>query len=611
MSEYKEKTICEQVREMLAYDKDGETKFSEFVSQNMRADINKTEAYYNGQFTSGNTDADGRPKPFKNVSKPAVNIWYRAIHRNPNSLFIPGKGNKQQIASLLASIKFHEWMKEENVAQFLNKREYAMSKHGSVVIEVVEKGKKLIPSVLDWNNTFVDPIDFENNLKIKRLYLTPAQLKRNKNYNKEMVDELCENLQSRETAEGQTKDNKANYIEIFEVHGELPNSLLKKFKGEEPDDEDYENYSLQMHVVAFQAKNKDSKEFNDYTLFAGPKKNETLFLHKLIDEDGKTYPGGAVYQLFEAQWMINDTEKMIRDHLLITSKAIFQGSDDTMAGANVFSNVDNGEYLVHKPNEPMTRVETSPNIAPLQSQSQSWEQFSNKAAAIADAMTQQPNAGAAWRQIQAQLEEAHSFFERLADTSDLYLKQLFNEVILPYFKKQLIGDSKPTAKILEAHEIKHIDSRYLPAEINQRMDKKKTDVILSGNIYTPEMEQQDTQQVTQDIQGELNKMGNQRFVLPDEIDWATELKDLDWNLDLSTQSDSTDIQTKVATWQTFLNFKAQLNGRQPDADEQMALNNLASLTGTISPLQLSYNQQPAPQPSQQQINQPQPAMVGG
>lgn len=578
MSSCKIKSICELVQEAETNDQRGETTLSRYVKQNMRADIDKTEAYYNSQFISGSIDADGRTKPFKNICYPAVNIWYRATSRSPNSLYFKANNDKEQIPALLATIKFHEWMEKANFGQFLNSWGHTLAKHGDAVVEIVEKNGNLNLRVLDWNDLVIDAIDFDGNIKIKKLWFTPAMLKKNKNYNQEMVENLLNTLETRETADGQKKDSKAGYIQIYEVHGELPLSYISD---NIKDDETYVN---QMHVVAFQAKKSNPNKYDEFCLFRGKEKICPMVITHLTDEN-RTYVGGAVKNLFQAQWAVNDSEKMIRDQLLLASKIIFQGSDDAMAGKSFFSAVDNGEYLLHKPNEPMTRVSTSPDIAGLQSWQINWLQFGNQINGIAEAMISQAKSGTAWRQTQAELIEAHSLFEKKGQTKDLYLKQIVNDFVLPFFKKQLIGDSKPISKILEAHEIKQIDSRYFSFETNRRINQKKKDTILSGEVYTPEMEMSDTEQIMREVQGELT--GNQRFIHPAEVDWATELKELDWNLELITESDSKDVQQQMATYQTALTFLTSLQGRSLTEEEQMIFNNLVSLTGTISPLQLN------------------------
>lgn len=585
------KTIGELVKIAESNDRNGEITISRYVKQNMRAEIDRTEAYYNSQFLSGDTDADGRPKPFVNICYPAVNIWYRATDIDSKNLVIRARNEKQVIPALLATFLLQQWMNSENFGQFLNDWGHALAKHGSAVIEIVEKEGKLICRVQDWNNLIVDPIDFDANIKIKRLSFTPAQLKRNKSYDKKMVQDLLENLEVRETADGQKKDNKADYIQVYEIHGELP---LVYLTGKEDDEE----YVQQMHVLSFQAKKENPNEYDEFCLFSGREKQDPLMITHLIKNEGQTYVGGAVKNLFGLQWQVNDDEKMIRDQMLLASKIFFQGSDEAMAGANFFSNVDNGEYLLHKPNEPMTRVSTSPDIAALQNHQGSVKQHANTVNGIADAMISQAKSGTAWRQTQAELQEAHSLFELFVETKGLYLKQIFKEYVLPYFKKQLDND-EAIYKILEAHEIKQIDDRYLPAETTRRVNQKKKDTILSGNIYDPAMEQQDMAEMGSQIEKEL--IGNQRFIKPSKGSWKEELKDLDWDLELDVTGESQDVQAQMATLNTALTFLLGLQGRPMNDDEKLVFGELLMASGTLSPLKLSVNQ-----------SKPQPAMaVGG
>lgn len=576
-----EKTLGELVKEAEQNDLNGETTLSKYVTQNMREDINKTEAYYNSQFTHGNKDADGREKPFKNICYPAVNIWYRATDIDAKDLKIIAKNDKQVIPALLATIKLREWMNKVNFGQFLNEWGHVLAKHGSAVIEIVKASKELSIRCLDWNNIIVDAIDFDGNIKIKRLWLSPAQLRKNKLYNKEKVKELLDNLQSRETSDGTKKDNKAGYVEVFEVHGELPKSFLTD------NEKDEEEYVTQMHVICLQGK-KDSKDFNEYSLFKGPEKKEPMMNTHLVKVEGQSYVGGAVKNLFQTQWMINDSEKMIRDHLLIASKVVFQGSDGTMEGANFFSEVDNGQYLLHKPNEPMTRVQNTPDIEAMRASRNDWIQHGNTSNGIADAMISQANSGTAWRQTQAELTEAHSLFELMVETKGLYLKQMFKDYLLEYFIEQL-DNNDPIAGFLTPEELKNIDSRYLPNETIRRVNDKKKQTILGGNAYNTSMEAQHMAEAGQAISSELS--GNQRFIYPSKKTWKEEFKDLDWdNLELDVTGESENTTEKMATLNTALMFLASKQGQPLSEDEQVVFSELMKASGSLSPLKLSFNQ---------------------
>lgn len=602
MSEHK--TICSIVREMEDFDQNGKTQFSKYVSENMRENIEKTEAYLNSKHTSGDTDYMGREKPFKNICYPAVNIWFRATDIDSKQLVIRADDNSTFISALLATIKLQEWMRTVNLGQVLNTWGLSLATHGSSILKIVDKGDELSIEVMDWNNMIVDPIDFDGNIKIQKLWYTPAQLKQMENYNKEMVEDLIENPTTRETSDGMQKDNRANYIPVYEVHGNLPLSLLTGH------DEDDDTYVQQMHVVSFIAKKENSEEYEDYTLYSGREKQDPYFITHLIKKDGKTYSGGAVYNLFEAQWMINDTQKMIRDQLLLASKIFFQGSDKEMAGKSFFTDIDNGEYLEHKPGEPMTRVNNSPDTVAMTNFQNDWQSHGNVINGIADAMVSQAKSGTAWRQTQAELQEAHSLFELMVENKGLYLTEIFKRYVIPFFKRQL-KNNNAISNYLEAHQIKQIDAIYLPAEVNRRLENKKKSTILSGQIYDVTQEGQDIANLTSEVQGELK--GNQRFIKPSEVNWEKEFKNLNFdNLELDATGESRDIQAKMATLQTALSFIVSLNGRPMTEDERLIFNKLLGASGTVSPLELSLNQgsasQPQPQQPIQATQQPMAAM---
>jgi len=139
-------------------------------------------------------------------------------------------------------------MRDTMFGAFLNKWGRSLAKNGSSVLKFVEKDGKLIPMVVDWMKLIIDPIDFDNNPVIEIIELTPAQLRGRKGYDPVVVKALLSAVAVRQTADGQNKDTKANYIKLYEIH---LNDKLSYLTGK---DEDEEKYERQMHVVSYVAK---------------------------------------------------------------------------------------------------------------------------------------------------------------------------------------------------------------------------------------------------------------------------------------------------------------------------------------------------------------------
>ena len=579
-------TIGELLRQMEDYDSTGITTYSRFVKGNMRDDIDKTEAYYNSKHISGDTDYLGRPKPFYNISVGATNIWHRATDIDRKNIRFSASAIKNEIGSFFATILLSEWMKKSSFGRFLNEWGYSLAKHGSSVSKFVEKNGELTCKVMDWNDIFCDAVDFDNNPAVEKLWFTPAQLRKQKGYNQEVVKSLLSAVSARETISGEDKDSKENYISLFEVHGELPLSLLTK------KEEDEETYTQQVHIVSYVV-NDNTGDIDDFTLYSGKESKSPYHITHLIKKEGQTYTGGAVKNQFEAQWMINDSIKLIHDQLELASKVIFQGSDEAMMGKNA-GLWDTGVYLVHKPNEPMTRVNNSPDIVGLQSFKNDWQNQGNLINGIAESMISQAKSGTAWRQTQAELAEAHSLFDLMRQNKSLYLEDILRKYVIPFFKKKL-NNSDEISSILENHQIKYLEAKYIPNEAIRMVNEKKKKTILSGEIYDPSMEGQDLASAEASIKSGFT--GNQQFFKPSTVSsktWKEALKDLEFDINIDITGESKDAQATIQTLDMALKFIVGLQGRPMSDDERLLFNRILSEAGGVSPIELKLNSQTAP-----------------
>lgn len=581
-------------------DTNGVTTSSKYVTQSMREDINTTEAYLNSKHISGDTDYLGRPKPFFNIVVGARNIWFRATDIDCKNIKLRATKDKEMIEAFVATIKFQEWIKKQSFGQFLNDLGLSLASHGSTVSKFIERENELIAQVMDWNNIIVDPIDFENNVKIEKLWFTPFQLLKQKGYNKEKVKELLSQVETRETITGEQKDNKSGYIPVYEVHGELPLSLLTN------DEKDDETYVQQIHIVSFLAKKDNKDKYDEYTLYSGREKHDPYFITHLIKKDGQTYAGGAVKNLFEAQWMVNHSQKQIKDQLDLASKIIFQTSDGSFVGQNMLSSIENGDILKHEINQPLERLSDNADISALQAFKADWQNVANQINGISEAM-QGENApsGTAWRLVQAQLQESHSLFELMTENKGLAITEMIRRYVLPFFKKQLNNDEQISA-ILEEENIKQIDSMYIPNEVTRRLNQKKKETILSGEIFDPGFEAADMAEANAEISKTLT--GNQRFIKPSDVPnktWKEVFDDMEFDIDIDITGEAKDVQGAMATLTTIFQVVASNPAVLQDPTVKMMFSKILNLSGVVSPLELSQGSQPPPQQPQQQVQQPQ------
>lgn len=582
-------TLQELVREQERNYVSGATQISKYVTRDMHEVINTIEAYVNSRHISGKIDELGREKPFFNIVTAAVNIWYRATDIDRKNIRVKATEAGHVIPAFIATQHLQNWMRRVNFGKFLNSWGRTLSQYGSAVVKFVEKDRVLYPSVVPWNRLIVDPVSFDGTLHIEKLFYTPAQLLKHEGYDKTAVKSLIETVSARETLDGQKIDNRSKFITVYEVHGELPLSLLTE------NDKDVNTFSQQMHVISYVQGKKGV--YDDFTLYKGKEKKDPYMITHLIEEDGQTLSIGAVESLFDAQWMQNHTVKQMKDQLDLASKLIFQTADPAFIGRNALTSVENGDILVTSVDKPLTQINNgSHDLTSLKMFADQWKQLSQEVTSTPDAIrgNTQPS-GTAYRLQAILTEESHSLFEIMTENKGLALEEMLRVHVIPHIKKQMDTTDELVAT-LENHDIHMIDKIYIPNEAIKRGNIEMMDKVLKGEIAEPV----DINAKQQEVQNELSTLGNQRFFKPSEIGqktWSDYLKDLEWALEVEITSETTDKQAVFDTLNTVLQTLATNPGILQDPNAKLVFGRILEETGKISPLELStVSNVPAPQP---------------
>lgn len=582
-----EQTLHDTVRKMIENYTTGTTQIGKYVSFNLYENNEKIDAYLNSRHISGDKDSKGRDKPFFNIVTSAVNIWYRATDIDRKNIEILTKKSGKTFEAFLLNLLVQDWMRREGFGQFLNDWGRSLVRYGSSVVKFIEKGDRLHCEVIPWNRLVIDTIDFNNGYKIEKLYLTVAQLRQRANYDREQVESLENALKSREDLAGNRKDNMSDYVELYEVHGEMPLSYLT---GKEEDDD---TYVQQMHVVSYVAKSDGTVD--DFTLFKGKEARDPYMITHLIKEDGRATGIGAVEHLFQAQWMVNHSILSIKNVVDVTSKVIFQTSDPSFTGKNALTKIESGDIMVYKENNPLTQINnTSNDITALQNFANQWKAIGQEITSTPDSlMGNTAPSGTAWRQIEALQTEAHSLFEIMVENKGFYIEQMMKEYVIPFVKKSL-SSKKEVSVILDQNNIERIDTMYIKSEAIRRANDKVVKQMLDNagkkleDMQVPE--QPDIQAEMDTIQQSLSQAGAQRFLKPSEIDektWKEVFKDMDEDVIINVTGESVDIQNTVTTLTTVLKTIATNPAILQDKNAKLIFNKILGLTGSVSPLEIT------------------------
>jgi hypothetical protein len=573
----------------------GTTTQSKYVDLNMYEEVNTIDAYLNSKHTSGSTDSKDREKPFFNISIAKRNVWYRATDIDRKDIRIPATKRADVISSFLANAKLHEWMDRVNFGQFLNDWGLGLAGYGSYISKFIEKDGVLYAMNMSWQKMIVDTIDFEGNPKIEILELTPAQLRRRKGYDKEMVENLIAAVSERKLLDGNTKqDNNSDYIRLYETHGELP---LAWITGDEEDEE----YVQQMQVISFVASKEEGK-FDDFVLVKGREDIDHYFITHLIKADGYTLSTGSVKSLFENQWMVNHTAKAIKDQLDQASKIIYQTCDPSFVGLNALTSLDNGDFLIWDKNIPNGQLSqlnnNSHDITALMNQSNQWNSLSNEIAGVSEAMLgDTPPSGTPYRQTEMLLSESHSLFKLMKQNKGLALEEMMRKYIIPHLVKQLDTTDEVVAT-LDTYGIDKIDEIYLKNEPIRRTNRRLVEEVIKRGETGQELPSQEDQAMmmeeeTQNVSNELQSMGEQRFIKPsDEPNktWKELFKDFEWGAKVEITDENSNKDTVLTTLNSFISLFSNPNiaqAMQTNPAVKIAVNKLLNATGELSEMELS------------------------
>lgn len=580
------KTIAEVVREAEQNYLNGSTNISEYVDFDMHDTIETIDAYLNSTHISGSIDSLGREKPFFNIVIAASNIWYRATDIDRKDIRIIPPHIRDTGTAFIATVLLQDWMREARFGMFLNDWGRTLARYGSAVVKFVEQDGVLVAKVVPWNRIIADPIDFDALPTIEKFYLTPEQLRENDLYDQDVVSALIDAQSSRETLDGHEKDTADHFIELYEVHGRMADSMLTDdFDMHESD----ENYVQQMHVVSFV---QNGEDYEDFTLYRGREAKDPYMITHLIPEDGRTLAIGAVEHLFESQWMVNHNVKNIKDTLDLSSKLILQTSDPSFVGRNVLTAIETGQIMVHKINEPLTRLANDkPDITASQNFAQQWQGLANEITSTPDAIKGNTLPSGTPYSLGAFLgAQANSLFEQMTENKGLHLEDMMREHILPHIKKRMDSKEEVVA-ILDEHEIQEIDAMYVPREAvrRHREESKKmllkapTDIEGVESAEIPSPFQADVEE--QRVRDDLATLGNKRSFKPDELDektWKEALDGFEMRVKVEVTNENTDKQAVLTTLASLYQTTAQTNPEMAN----MILGRILTETGVFSPLQV-------------------------
>ena len=448
---------------------------------NMAEHIERCTNVANGWFHSGKNDG---LRPYDDIVTPIVDVAFRSEGFNVADI-VPYVNNISESYKSFLVKKFHpRWARKNQLDSFIDE-----VVESSVIYDLVlvKNTKEKIPEVqklqtiafCDQTNVMTGPIGFKHQYSISELNEKKGA------WDSDKIDEII--VMSKASKEVQTGASETDvktpgkYIEVYEVHGEFPESWYKE--GGSPD-----KYVPQLHIVAFYKDSNGGK--NGVTLFSGKsKKMSEIFYALKIDgvrSFGRAAGRSIVERLFEPQVWTNYSAIKLKK--MLDSAVNLLQTDSEMYRNQKLSGLKDNTVLYHEPGKPLTRVDGNlQNVPALQSFKADQARSAQRLGSASDAqLGENPTAGTPFALQNAIIQQGEGTHEyRQGKIVTFFTDRLYPKIILP----SLVKDMNKGVKFSEELSLDEMQ------EVARKMSKnyagtKIKELILKGNIIEEGMREE-------------------------------------------------------------------------------------------------------------------------
>lgn len=488
--------------------------FSQYIqivpgySFNQYQTLKRIHLYLNSKFEGGDLYL-GREKLFFNVVVPACEVAAKMLNVDTKDIRLLPQNAKSHFSSYMLEKELKQWLKTSKLANVLNKVAEDGPRYGSVVLEKVKGGAK----VVDLRKLILDPT--VGSIKDSRFvttihYMTPSELEATGWKDVDLAIERFGNTTGKASYEDMsgtvTQITSTPYIKVFKRYGEVPlwwvddskkpgtkegdklvkalyivcgaDMLFKNSKGEP---------TIEAGIVLFKSRWNKEWPFKDF------------HFTKIL---GRWMGLGIVESLFDTQTRINELKNQKRVSMEISTIHLFQTPDKQIV-RNVLSDLESGDVLM-SPNgiEPIANEER--NLSAFDGEEASYIQQSQRLSFAYPAMVGDTGAASttATATINAQQQGASTFGFKKENYTNM-LRDFFNDLVLP----ELMTDLTPEHIMRftgSSQELQKFDDAASEIHANDFIKAR----ILAGQDVLPEEVDFEKQRAIK----EYRKLGDSRFV---------------------------------------------------------------------------------------------------
>lgn len=467
----------------------------------MKEHIELTELYTNSQSLN-----KGEFTPIKNITRPILNVQHRTedIELKDVQIYVDDAA-KYHLSFLVK--KYHDdvFVKENDLDTFFDELNVSRIDFGGGLSKQLNKP---CPEVVPLQSiVFCDQTDMLSGpIGIKHFY-SPDQLldmekvgwgdpKNGATISLEQLITLSRDEKHEDNTE-QTAQTPGRYIEVYEVHGNLPKRFFNS-------DEQSEKYETRLVICAFYQK-KGSTEKNGVILYTAPESESPFKLIKRDPVYGRALGFGGAEELFEPQVWVNydmirklDLKDAASKTILITNKA-------DVAQKNKVSEMDNLEIIDVGDGGILQQADTYPrNLKIFDDSVQEWEAHAQQMGAANDSiMGAPPTAGTPFKLQELVTNESRGLHEYRRGQYAKHLEEIYTDWIIPHIQKKICSGAKFLSE-LSLEELQYVGEALVTCETNKRVKE----MVMAGEVPLPE----EVELFKDLVRDDFKKKGSKHFI---------------------------------------------------------------------------------------------------
>lgn len=470
--------------------------------------IKRAHLYLNSRFESDEKYL-GRDKIFFNVVLPPCEVAMRMLNLDTKNIRLWPLNPKSQFSSYLLEKELKLWLKKSKLGRVLNQIAEEVPRYGSVVLEKVEGGAR----VVDLRKLVLDPT--VDNIQQSRFvttihYMTPSELLATGWGN---VDQAVLRFGNR-NAQQSYEDKNGNlnlqqstpYIKVHKRYGEVPQHWLDS--NLKPGTTEGDKLVRSLFIVCgademFKNDKGQSTGEAGMILFKSVWRKDWPFKDfHYMKTKGRWLGVGIVEMLFDVQVRVNELKNQRRVAMEISSMHLFQTKDKSIV-RNVLTDLESGDLLLSQNGiEPIVNEER--NLPAFKDEEASYAQQVDHLSFAYEAIRGDiGDSSTPLGTTQIAVAQGTSVYAFKKENYALFLQEFFNELVMPELMKDLTPEHimRFTGSV---EEIMKLDEAAAELHANDYAKEQ----MLSGKLIT----MADVQAAKQKALDTYRKLGESRFL---------------------------------------------------------------------------------------------------